>query len=626
MGAGDPVPDITPQTLSRAVNEGWRELQPFREKFRETCQESGGAHFGKGDGARRAVNLIAQAVAILVPNLVSDVPEHRVRTPIAELRGEATMLELALDRLWEDTKALEEVKAAVIDAILGPIGIIRLGMRAGTQFVTVDPGQQTPVAQPFCRRISLDDYACDPTARNRRELQWEAIRYRMPRQEAIETGVFGRNPEDYGPGEQPLPDVATREEATEILRSVPALRETSNTQNDVAGIGKPSAGPDKYGLVETIELWDVFVYAGDDIWTVTVPAYHEKQTVAHADKWLLCEKWQGLDTGPIEVIGFGDMPDQVMFKPLIADWRDLHDFCKIVSDKLAREVQNAKVVWPYEGAQEDDMMSVAQAGDSGMVRVTGDPAKIKPIEIVGILGQLQPMLDWAEREWANASGNLPLTGGQGSDATDKTATAAQYLQANASQRIMDQRGRVERLLKAIDRHFGWYLTTDPLVILPLPYRVPGGETTTEYYDAATRRGDFQSFTFDIERYSAVGQDPNVRLKRVGEFLEMTINMVPLFQMGMSFEAWAKLGRQEYGIENLDELFPGIGPGLQAMEHAALGPAQPGMGVPGPSPAMNPQQPNPMAGQTPPAQTGQGQPQMTRPVDVGRGALAVGVGG
>lgn len=611
---------ISPKDLTAAVTAGFKELKLYRDRFKSTCEEYGGGHLGRGDNVRRPINLIAQGAGILLANLINEEPKHRVRSPLAELRFEARMLELALDRLWQTGEVLAEVTRGVLDAILGPIGIFRMGMRVGKDAVTIDPGISLPLAEPFCRRVSLDDYACDPAARSRRELKWEAIRYRIPRQEAIDSGIFGRNPEDYGPDEQPIADMATRDEAAEILRTIPGLS-TANTQTDVADIGKDASSPqDRYGLIDTIELWDVFFYGGDETWTITVPASHDPTNAAlGTQKWLLVEKWEGPDTGPVLVIGFHDMPDSPLFKPVAADWRDLHDFCQIVSAKLGREAENAKVVWGYKPGGQDDAMAVKQKRDSGLVAITAEaPTKI---EVNGIIESLMPMLEWGERKWADASGNLPLTGGQNSEATDQTATAAQYLQANASQRILKMRQRVDALLKAIDRYFGWYLTTDPLVKLPLPYRVPGGETITVEYDASTRRGDFLSYNFDVERYSAVGQDPNVRLKRVVDFLNLTQQVfLPLAQVGLGdIQGWSRLGQQEFGIENLDEIF-GPQPGMQMqmeahMQRAAVPPPgqpmmQPSQGMPAPVP--------PPGGGGPPAAPDNAQ---QTPVDVGRSALA-----
>lgn len=600
--------------MAEAVSVGYRELDPHREQAKDTAREYAGSHFGKGDGVRRPVNLIAQAVNILLANLISDEPKHRVRSPLAELRGEATLLELALDLLWENDEVLSEVRQAVADAILGPLGIIRLGMRAGAQYVTVEHGHNSNVSEPYCRRISLDDYSCDPSARTRRELRWEAVRYRIPRAEAIESGIFGRDPQDYAPDEVQFEDQSTRQEAREILEDIPGLEASAGQRSDAADIGKAGSGLDRFALVDTIELWDVFFYTGQDTYTITIPAQHSKENVAHAEKWLLVEKWQGPEEGPLRVIGFCDMPDQVLFKPVVADWRDLHDLAKVISAKLGREAANAKVLWGVKADGEDDAMTVKNKADSGIVRLTGDKAPEK-IEVVGVVKELMPLLEWIEREWANQSGNLPLTGGQGSDATDQTATAAQYLQANASQRISDMRRRVEDLLRAIDRHFGWYLTTDPLIKLPVPYRIPGGETITIEYDAGTRRGDFQHYVFDIERYSAVGQDPNVRLKRVSDFLALVLEFIPAIQAGIvSIDGLTNLGRQEFGIENLDELLPMQAMRLQAEAHAQAQGLQPGQPQGEQVPGMNP---GAAVGALPATK-------QERPVDVTRSAMDVGV--
>lgn len=645
---------ITPAKLAAAIDEGYRALEPHRRNFTDTVIEYGGQHFGTGDGVRRPINLIAQAGNILVPNLISDVPKHRVRSPIAQLRGEAAMLELALDRVWEDTDALNEVRQAVLDAILGPLGIIRMGMRAGKDFVTVDDNQRAPVSEPFCRRISIEDYSCDPAARNRREMRWEAIRYRMPRDEAIESGIFGRDPEDYGahakctdcgnewdmehdmvanlPGEgmtvcplcgniaefqkeEPIPNVATREEAADILRDMPNLEHKHGASEEVGDIGKQSPGPDRYSLIDTIELWDVFLYTGDGTYTITMPASHDqKKPALTTSKYLLAERWQGPDPGPLVTFGFCDMPDQPLFKPVVADYRDLHDFLRVVSSKLARESENSKVVHTYTGESEDDAMSVKNMADSGLVRITSKDG-VGKIEVVGIIKELMPILDWAKREAADATGNLPLVGGQDSAATDQTATAAQYLQANSSQKISAMRQRVDAVLRAIDRHFGWWLTTDPMVKKPLPYRVPGGETVTLTFDAATRRGDFLCYDFDIERYSSVGMEPNVRLKRVVDFLGLVTNLVPLIQAGaVSMEGLANIGRQEFGLENLDELLPAQAPGLQAQEMAARQGIGPSQGTPQQTPGMNPAANN--AG-SPAAAGGQ----QTTPANVARSVMA-----
>lgn len=617
--------------LSRAVQEGYRQLSPHRDQYRDSVQEYLGRNCGEGDGIRRPINLIANDTNTLVSNLVSDVPKHRVRSPLAEFRGEAAMLEIALDRLWDDNNTLTDVRMACFDAILGFGSILRLGMRAGKEYVTMDSGHHTPVAEPYCRHIPLEDWCCDPAARSQQELRWEAVRYRMPRWEAIESGVFGRNPQDYGPDEPVNPDTATRAEAEQIIGAMPGLQGQSSFQEDISSLNR-TPGADTHSLIDTVEFWDVILYLGGEIWTVTIPASHDKSNaVPAADKWLLCERWEGPDPGPIVMLTLRDIPGQPIGKPVAADWRDLHDFCRIVSNKLAREVENSKVVHMYSGTGEDDALAVKNAADSGLVRVQ-DPQSVVTTEISGVVKNLMPALAWGEREHANASGNLPLTGGQSSDATEGTATAAQYLQANASQMIREMRNRIEAVEASIDRHYGFYLTTDPMVKLPLPYRLQGGETITLHYDAATRRGDFQAFNFDIERYSSVGQDPNVRTKRVVEFLGIVMQMAPLIQAGVvGMEGLANLGEQEFGIENLDELLPGQGQGLQMQQMQTLaGAGPPGMGQPQQTPGLMPQNPA-QFGQQQPGHPGMGQPQprpqnnsMT-PMDAGRSALSVGVG-
>ena len=649
---------ITPNSMARHLQEGYRSLEDDRKRLASTLIEYRGQ-----DGTRRPINLIAQAGNILVPNLISEVPEHRVRSPLAELRGEASLLELALDRVWEDSEALYETRSAVLDAILGPIGILRLGMRAGKDFVTVDDNKRVPVAEPFCRRISLEDYACDPAARTRRELRWEAIKYRMPRQESIESGIFGRDSSDYlahatcehcgnqwdlseddpsladtaGPGlticpacaqvapydrEIPIPNVATRAEAAQILRDTPGLEKRVGSTDNLSDIGRDTGTPDRFSLIDTIELWDVFIYTGDGIFTVTIPATQDPKSIAKDGdgKWLLAEKWQGPDPGPLLTLGFLDMPDSVLYKPYVADFRDLHDLMKIVSAKIGREAEIAKVVWGYTADTEDEAMTVRDMRDSGLVKLArGGKDSVQKLEVVGVVKELMGVLAWAKQEAADATGNLPLVGGQESGATDGTATAAQYLQANANLRISAMRERADRVLRAIDRFFGFWLTSDPLVKLPLPYRPPGGEAVTLTFDAATRRGDFISYNFDIERYSAVGMDPNVRLKRVTEFLELLIQMVPAIQAGIvSPDGLASIARQEFGIENIDELLPQQGMAQQMLAHMARQGVQAQPGQPQPVPGMNPAANN--AGS--PAMSGA---ENTNPTMLNRGAMSVGVG-
>lgn len=601
-----PGPAITPADLAKKINADHRNLEPFREKKRYAIKEANGAHFGKGDQIGRPINRLAQAQATLVPNLVMESPKHRVRTARAELRGEAELLELALDTLYRDLDMVQVMREVVLDAIFAPLGIVRVGMATGAEQVKYDDWRE-PRAHPFVARIDFDDYVYDTTARCRREMKYEGHRYRVPKQYAIDSGIFGHST---------VPGAANPEEAVAMLTSAAAIHD------DPKGEDRGARTSDRWELADLIELWDIAVYDAGQTWLVTVLGNPEGLEPAADGKWLMCEPMNATRQRPYLTLTFVDVPNSPLGRPLAADWMDLHDATVVASNKAMNKIKTGKTNFGFRPEGEDDALTIRDAPDGQFVKMA-DPEAVKQFEIGGITKEDIEGLNWLGNAWAEASGNLPLQGGQDSAASTGTATAAQYLQANSTTTIRDKQDRVRRFHIQIDTFLGEYLTTDPGIDMPLPYRLEGGESITVNYTAAMRQAGPVDVNFDVEPFAEAGMDPNVRIARVGEFLTQVVNMIPGMQAGLiQPSGMVSLGRQEYGIENLDELIPDV-QNMMATQQTYAGVPLPGgpkpQAIVPPGGAMGP-------GQGPPDGAG-GPPQgPTTGMGATRGAMAVPAGG
>lgn len=479
---------IGPRDLWENIQEGQDKLEPFRDARKKALREYVGRHYGNNGDEVRPLNLVNHAISVLLPNLCPSRLEYRVRPRRLALSFEAEMLGTALTHYAREIDLIETIRKAVIDAILSPIGIIKCGLRVGDEVVKIND-RYVNIGEFYCQRVDLDDWVVDPTARDWREVYWEANKVRVPRIMALESGLF----------------------PSEIIERLPNIGQDISAKEKVEELGDPDSKPGyKYDMLDIIELLDVTLFEHDGaIWNVVLPAQEDFGT-----DYLSVREWQGPERGPYEHIGFQYVPNNLLPAPLSGIWKDLAEALNDVATKMMRNAARAKTIFAYAHSAEDEAERAREAPDGEFIAVD-DPTQINSVEMGGIHHAYVPFLDVGMQWWNMMSGNITMLAGSTQTGAD-TATEFQGLQANMGVRIKDMIARCDDFKRRIGEHILWEIVHDPLVRKPLPVRMPGGETIEVVYDAESREGDFWDFSLEVQPTVPVNLDPQVRARRLVE--------------------------------------------------------------------------------------------------------------
>ena len=574
-----------PEKMAKALDAGFRRLKWARDSYSKNCKERAGRHYGsKKDNKPRPVNLISQYVDTLTPNLLNQRPRHTVKTRVAELRGEAELLAMALDMLWDDMNLVERMQDLIQDALLAPFAIAKIGLRAG-QDIIKEGEAGANIGQPYVRRVSPDDFNADPAARSVEEACWFAHRYRISREYAQDSGIYD-------------PDKIMS------LATIQTSKQTDgNRSADLLSVGADN----RFEGLDIIELWDV-AYRQEDKWLIGTTSAAEGQ---FRREWLNADggliEYDGDANGPYEILTFHRIPDNLPGLSPSATWMDLHESIDKLYWKMIRQALRAKNVQVSSRLAHDDAITINNAADGDHLEVDNIDQH-KEMNLGGVNKDAYPFIDSLMSMWNNAAGNMQLLSGGGLQ-TDK-ATGQSILQANAQTRLGFMKEKTARFGTRIAKRLGMYLLTDPTISLPLPYRTAGGQVMTLQYDAAERQGgpmgamamdkmlqaqlaaepgtevDTTSieeearahFSIEIDQSTMVGQDPELALKRKIEAIGVMGSVGVQFDpIGLS----RQIGR-DLGWTDMDEVV--LDPAhAAAMQQAILGaPAMPGMAPGGPT--------------------------------------------
>jgi len=551
-GASPSGPPIGPRVLSDARDMGNKRMKPFRDGRRDAIQEYVGRWYGQSDEKHRPLNLVNQAVSVLIPHLVAPKPEYTHIPNFAGIAPQSLVLSVLLNRLTAEIDLAMTFRRCVINAILGPRAIMKIGQRAGSDMVKIQ-GRLYNKGQPYATDIDLDDYTPDPTARNDNELYWEGHHYRLPRQVALASGIF--NNADI----ERLPRVSERAPGFDL--GVESL------STRALAIGS------RFEAIDIIELWDGVIYDEDKSWSVTLPGHPGYVS----NRYLLEEEHQGPERGPYRHLWFHDVPNNLMGLPPVAIWRDLAEALNLVAAKIMDQAANAKNVFAYSRDSADDAMSVRDAADMEAIAVD-NVKEMQQFQVGGVVADLHTFLGTGMGWWNMQSGQVGTLGGE---IDQKLATGIQAEQANAGVRLRDLQSTNNIFMENVGNDLTWILATDPLMQASVPYRIPGGEYIEVQYDAAAREGDALDFGVKLEVHNAIASDPMVRARRV---VELMTNAVPALLTAhmttgglLDFPSALRLIGRELDIRELDQIVKD--PQLAQMNQALFGQVPPGQGQP-----------------------------------------------
>ena len=509
--------------LKSAVEASRSKLREFCKIRADAVRQFVGSHYGSnGTQERVPINFLELAVTIYNMSLAARCPRALVVPRVSSLKAEAATLGLALNHLAKEIRLGTALRRAVRDALFG-MAVVEVGSAAG-RTVEID-GEPVDVGQPFADNVSLDDFVADMSAKNWERVEFMGHTYRVPLVDLQDNEFYDQDV------------VRTLESLGMDREDIPAGERASDT-----GTGRKEYS-DETEYRKHVDLLQLYLPYENLI--VTVPAG------GNWDKPLNMYEWQGPERGPYHLLGFGEVPDNLMPLAPVDLWLDLHYLANRLFVKLGRQADRQKNIGGVAPEAASDAEKIIQATDGELINIK-HPEGIKAIRLGGIDPQNLGFLLQIQDIFSYFGGNLDAIGGLG--AMSETVGQDQLLTASASKRIQYMQDTVYEFAGGIEEALAWYLMYNPLIELPLIKQTASGREIPVTYRAWEREGDYLDYNYEIVPYSMQYESPRQRLNGLLTiFTQLFIPLAPVMAqqgIGINYQA---LSRQVSELSNLPEL-------------------------------------------------------------------------
>ena len=537
--------------LNVSIRASYTKLRPFREYRVDRLKHFVGPYFGDdGVGKRQYINFLELAVSIYTRLLAAKTPKVMITTPHQALKPFSIKLKLAVDHLLDEIQFINTLREVVMNAMFD-IGVVKLGLNRSASVEL--GGYYHDIGQPYCDAVHLDDFFWDVTARKYEEVQYVGNKYRLTMNEIKNAGLYD-------------PDV------------VSLIQPTSQGGESLFGSGSDDRFPeDKNTLDEEFDQSAELV----DVW---LPKRGLFLTLSLQESLppLAQHEWDGPESGPYEILGFGDVPGSIMPLAPASLWFDMHTLTSSMFRKFAAQAQRQKTILAVQRDAVDDATKTLKAVDGEAVPMD-QPGSAKELRYGGIDAATLAFFIQTKDLFSWAAGNLDTLGGLSTSA--ETLGQEQLMAATSSKRVADMQDRVINFTKRVVKQLAWYLWTDPMIKIPLVKPIPGADLALHFELTAEQlEGDFLDYNIGIHPFSATHQTPASKIQTMDFLLEKLLGpFAPvLMQQGYvpNAEAIVRFYSEMTDTPELNEILTKLTPSQRQMSESDRGPVTSGsMGKP-----------------------------------------------
>jgi hypothetical protein len=544
--------EVSPKKLQDAVQRGVKRLANFRNARIHFLKEYTGSYYDRtqGEVGANALNLIFNAVRVLVPNLVMNFPKHTLMTPYLQIRDYALNLGLALDQHDKKIQICDTYRRAIVDAIF-TFGVLKTGLAQSNSVYAIDDELKIDAGTVYTEAVDFDNFIVDPNSKEHlfRDAAFLGDKMVVPRKMLLDSGLYNN----------------------ELIEKLPRAGDIDREKKAFSVSMGNIEIDENFALEDDVEIAELWIPSANAI--VTVPGSPD----VCFDDYLRVDDYYGVDEGPYTFLSLTPpVPGNPLPIPMVGIWYDLHILANRMAKKVVEQAERQKSIVAYKRASADDAKELAEAGDGEAVAVD-DPEGVATINFGGQQNSNEVQLANLQNWFNMMSGNTNQLGGQNVEA--KSATAANILQTNSATGVEDMKDQVYRFAAAESRKRAWYFHTDPLMKIPLVRRqltnaptqfmgpqgpqwlaMPTMQDIQVILTPEARRGDFLDFVFTIEPESMSRVDSKIRQQQAQAFCQQVMPAVMTaaslgMQMGIPINAVALLIRmaKESGIEWLDEV-------------------------------------------------------------------------
>lgn len=543
--------EVDPKKLQTAVEQGFDRLANFRASRVLFLRQFVGQYYDaeRGNVGTEALNLIFNAIRVLIPNLVYNFPQHNVGSTFLQNRDYAEMLGSALTQQDKQMKIRDIYRRWIVDAVF-MLGILKTGLcdsgtAVGFEDGAIDPG--TIYTEP----VDFDNFVFDPNARQIETALFMGDRMRVSKQSLLESGLY-RN---------------------DLIEKLPAANDGYRNESRADELSARNINFQETGdLEEEVEICELWIPRAKAI--VTVPGGYAGY---QSEDFLRVTDYYGPDDGPYTLLRFTPpVPNNPMPISMVGIWYDLHVMANKMAKKIMEQADRQKDIVGYRRSAADDAQEALDAADGEAIAMD-DPEGVKVHSFGGQQRSNEAHVQQLQ-VWFNMMAGNP-EGMAGISMNAKSATEANMLQGNAQTGMEDMKDLVYAGCASEARKRAFYLHTDPLIEVPLIRRVrtpatygqgaagpiiisPAQEQEIQVFlTPEARSGDFMDFMFEIEPDSMGRIDSAARLERAMNF---AIKILPaaataaqtcaMMGVPFSFPRFAIRMAKEAGIKWMDEVF------------------------------------------------------------------------
>lgn len=524
---------VTPLQIQHAARNGFDRLNTYRNARASFVKRYVGQYYQKKYGftGDQPINLLFNAIRIMVPNLVMKNPVHQVSTSFVEHRSYADLLGRGIDFTSEQINLKETLRAWIVDALFG-FGIMKTTLNSSQHTVTIDDMEIDP-GQVCSDIVSIDEFTFDPTCTRYlfKDAMFVGHSSTIPRQQLLDTNGYDHD----------------------LVKKLPAIYNLTEQKESKDISDRMRYGKEFASIRELVKVVELYIPQANALVTIPDPR------VTTFDKYIRTVEYYGPDSGPYTYLAFTPpVPDNPLPIAPVSMWYDLDTSANDMFKKLLDQAMRQKDIIFYQPSEADAAQDALEARDGEAIAAT-DPSAISVQSFGGQRQSNEGMMTSIQTWFSYMAGNIEQLGGTRSSAA--TATQAEILQANANVTIEDSRDIIYTKTSEVGAKIGWYLFTDPLIDLPIPYRTSDDEVTI-HLTPEERRGDFFNYTFKIKAKSMTRMDPTIKTQRLIEF---ATNIIPAaanaamisMKMGTPFNypAFVTMIAEELGLEDsISEVF------------------------------------------------------------------------
>ena len=515
------------EKMFRAVARSYRELEKFRELNEKLVDDYAGPHYQEVDGRggkNRYVNLMNQAVDAYQMLLAANRPRVLITSKYQRYKAFAKHFEHAVNSLIQEVRLEQTLEKWVMDAFFC-MGIVKTHL-ADSGLVQVEPDLWMDPGKPFASNISLDDFVYDMSANKWSEIKFCGDMYRMSYDDCVE--IFGSEAmKDHQPG-----------------------KSKGNSDKRVENISRTGMDNDD-DFEPMVDLADIWVPRQGMIYTYVVQSRRDF-TLAGPDP-VAIEEWTGHEEGPYHLLGFNDVPENIMFSSPASHLEMLDSLVNDLYRKSSRQARRQKDVHFYTAAGAASAQQVQMADDGEWVQVN-DTSDIGMMKQGGVDASNYQFMVGAMDTFDRMAGNLQAQLGLAAKA--ETLGQEQLIHGAANQKIDKMGKRVTECVTKLITSLGQMLWDDAFKEVVSEIVIPGtnGIAVTSRWKPGQREGNFIDYNLDINVYSMQYQGPKAKIQQLNNLMQSVyLPLAPLLQQQGGMLDMIELTRQYSELLDLPEL-------------------------------------------------------------------------